>query len=129
MDKSWKAREREINRPFVDELRAAIARARLTPTEVARRAGFHQGQTSEWLSGATAISLGRFVALARAAGLGAHEISDLIKRADERARADDLARARAARMEALADGLPEMERTGEADTLAAYGNEEPDARD
>lgn len=90
MSSEWKRREREINQPFVDELRVEITRSRMTPTEVARRAGFNQGQVSEWLNGATALSLGRYVALARASGLDAERISAMVKRAEEAARANPL---------------------------------------
>lgn len=131
---TWKERERALNAPFVDELRGAISRSRLTPTEVAFRAGFAQSQVSEWLNGKTSITLGRFVALAHAAGLNSDEIAEIIDRADRRLRASDgahdLAARRAAKdAEAAADAVQLADERGTADNIAALDDDgEPDER-
>lgn len=91
MNQTWKQREKSINQPFIDELRMEMTRARVTPSEAARRAGFTQAQVSDWLTGKVGISLARYVSLARAAGLDDAQLAAMIARAEALARTNSAA--------------------------------------
>lgn len=86
MKQTWKQREKTINQPFIDELRMEMTRARVTPSEAARRAGFTQAQVSDWLMGKVGVSLARYVSLARAIGMDDKQMAAMIGRAEALAR-------------------------------------------
>ena len=85
MSNTWKAQERAMNAYFMKELKVAIARAELTSTEVARRAGFQQQQVSEWLANRATITTPRFMALAHAIGLSDDEALEILREGLRRA--------------------------------------------
>lgn len=64
----WKTKERELNAVYMAELRAAIARAGLSDTQAAKRAGVHQTAMSRWLRNDSVMTAQRFVQIATAIG-------------------------------------------------------------